>query len=200
MYVAPFWYKGKLLLYSLFIEPRGGSWHFYIQFSFPPSLLLLTVTSLTQPPPNIRVRAMFVENLSGPVLQMLGTRWAGLHYIACSLSIASNEYLIERRTYIDVYCRYNIEPFFFSSSLNWIPSRFQEDIQPKKGDRKRAHSLRHYSVFIGQSRYHSYSNISQVTVTGTVQSTTQRISCIISFYWHARITGGRSHSPQSVVT
>lgn len=57
----------------------------------------------TNPPPNIRVRAMFVENLSGPVLQMLGTR-------------------------------YNIEPFFFSSSLNWIPSRFQEDIQPKKGD------------------------------------------------------------------
>ena len=32
--------------------------------------------------------------------------------------------------------RYNIEPFFFSSSLNWIPSRFQEDVRPKEGDRK----------------------------------------------------------------
>jgi hypothetical protein len=30
---------------------------------------------------------------------------------------------------------YNIEPFFFSSSLNKIPSRYQEDVQPNKGDR-----------------------------------------------------------------
>ncbi|KAF8150601.1 hypothetical protein B0H34DRAFT_665532 [Crassisporium funariophilum] len=44
-----------------------------------------------------RVRALFVENLSGSVLQMLGTM-------------------------------YKIEPFFFSSSLNWIPSRYQEDL------------------------------------------------------------------------
>ncbi|KAK7441986.1 hypothetical protein VKT23_016264 [Stygiomarasmius scandens] len=29
---------------------------------------------------------------------------------------------------------YNIEPFFFSSSLSWIPSRFQEDVQEAKGD------------------------------------------------------------------
>ncbi|KAF9444895.1 hypothetical protein P691DRAFT_735815 [Macrolepiota fuliginosa MF-IS2] len=50
-----------------------------------------------------RTRAVFIENLSGPMLQMLGTR-------------------------------YNIEPFFFSSSLNWIPSRFQEDMQPGIGD------------------------------------------------------------------
>ncbi|KAJ7026129.1 hypothetical protein C8F04DRAFT_1126221 [Mycena alexandri] len=46
-------------------------------------------------PPEVRLRALFVDNLSGPVLQMLGTR-------------------------------FNIEPFFFSSSLNWIPSRYQE--------------------------------------------------------------------------
>jgi hypothetical protein len=52
-----------------------------------------------------RVRALFVENLSGPVLQMLGTK-------------------------------YNIEPFFFSSSFNWIPSRYQEDIRPGQGDRE----------------------------------------------------------------
>ncbi|KAF9460682.1 hypothetical protein BDZ94DRAFT_1265618 [Collybia nuda] len=30
--------------------------------------------------------------------------------------------------------KYNIEPFFFSSSLNWIPSRYAEEIVPKKGD------------------------------------------------------------------
>ncbi|KAG6829590.1 hypothetical protein H0H87_010739 [Tephrocybe sp. NHM501043] len=57
----------------------------------------------TKRPHNIRVRALFVENMSGPVLQMLGAR-------------------------------YNIEPFFFSSSLNWIPSRYQENPEPGKGD------------------------------------------------------------------
>ncbi|KAJ7216584.1 hypothetical protein GGX14DRAFT_442105 [Mycena pura] len=31
--------------------------------------------------------------------------------------------------------RYNIEPFFFSSSLNWIPSRYEEAIQTNQGDR-----------------------------------------------------------------
>lgn len=37
---------------------------------------------------------------------------------------------------IGTFDSYNIEPFYFSSSLNWIPSRFQEDIQDGKGDRK----------------------------------------------------------------
>ncbi|KAG5639754.1 hypothetical protein H0H81_000034 [Sphagnurus paluster] len=54
-------------------------------------------------PENNRVRALFIQNLSGPILQMLGAK-------------------------------YNIEPFFFSSSLNWIPSRYQENPQPKSGD------------------------------------------------------------------
>ncbi|KIM41609.1 hypothetical protein M413DRAFT_445584 [Hebeloma cylindrosporum] len=54
-------------------------------------------------PKDTRVRAMFIENMSGPVLQMLGAK-------------------------------YNIEPFFWSSSLSWIPSRFQEEIQPGVGD------------------------------------------------------------------
>ncbi|KAF8873988.1 hypothetical protein BD779DRAFT_1568096, partial [Infundibulicybe gibba] len=54
-------------------------------------------------PDNIYIRALFVENLSGPVLQMLGTK-------------------------------YTIEPFFFSSSLNWIPSRYQENIAENGGD------------------------------------------------------------------
>ncbi|KIK99660.1 hypothetical protein PAXRUDRAFT_30370 [Paxillus rubicundulus Ve08.2h10] len=30
--------------------------------------------------------------------------------------------------------KYNIEPFFFSSSANWIPSRYQEDPKPGEGD------------------------------------------------------------------
>ncbi|KAH6910724.1 hypothetical protein BKA70DRAFT_1463926 [Coprinopsis sp. MPI-PUGE-AT-0042] len=54
-------------------------------------------------PDNLRVRAMFVQNMSGPVLQMLGAR-------------------------------FNIEPFFFSSSIGWIPSRFQEEIKRDEGD------------------------------------------------------------------
>ncbi|KAF8344921.1 hypothetical protein F5887DRAFT_1282922 [Amanita rubescens] len=52
---------------------------------------------------DIRVRALFVENMSGPALRMLGGK-------------------------------YNIEPFFFSSSLNWIPSHFQEDLRHGVGD------------------------------------------------------------------
>ncbi|KAF9239341.1 hypothetical protein BU15DRAFT_62087 [Melanogaster broomeanus] len=34
----------------------------------------------------------------------------------------------------DKFTRYNIEPFFFSSSANWIPSRYQEDPKPQEGD------------------------------------------------------------------
>ncbi|KAJ7489584.1 hypothetical protein FB451DRAFT_693768 [Mycena latifolia] len=48
-------------------------------------------------PRGTRLRALFLQNLSGPVLQMLGTK-------------------------------YNIEPFFFSSSINWIPARYQEAV------------------------------------------------------------------------
>ncbi|KAH7907082.1 hypothetical protein BJ138DRAFT_541617, partial [Hygrophoropsis aurantiaca] len=48
-------------------------------------------------PPDIRVRALFVENMTQPVLKMLGTR-------------------------------FNVEPSFFSSSVNWIPSRYQEEL------------------------------------------------------------------------
>ncbi|KAJ7704297.1 hypothetical protein B0H17DRAFT_1039206 [Mycena rosella] len=54
-------------------------------------------------PENIRVRALFIENMTGPVLQMLGAR-------------------------------YNIEPFFFSSALGWIPSRYEEEVRPNQGD------------------------------------------------------------------
>ncbi|KAK7035475.1 hypothetical protein VNI00_011768 [Paramarasmius palmivorus] len=56
-----------------------------------------------KPSSQVRVRALFVDNLSGPVLRMLGTR-------------------------------FQIEPFFFSSSLKQIPSRYQEQVRPGKGD------------------------------------------------------------------
>ncbi|KAF9445046.1 hypothetical protein P691DRAFT_676454 [Macrolepiota fuliginosa MF-IS2] len=55
--------------------------------------------------PNLRVRVMFIENLSGPVLQMLGTKYV-----------------------------FNVQPLFWSSSLNWLPSRYQEDARPGEGD------------------------------------------------------------------
>ena len=32
--------------------------------------------------------------------------------------------------------RYNVEPFFWSSSLGWIPSRYQESVVPGVGDRQ----------------------------------------------------------------
>ncbi|KAF5381593.1 hypothetical protein D9615_005537 [Tricholomella constricta] len=54
-------------------------------------------------PTGTRLRAMFLENLSGPVLQMIGTK-------------------------------YNIEPFFFSSSLGWVPARYQEEVIPMQSD------------------------------------------------------------------
>ncbi|KAJ8584948.1 hypothetical protein M405DRAFT_825860, partial [Rhizopogon salebrosus TDB-379] len=54
-------------------------------------------------PGNIRVRSLFVDDLTSPVLRMLGTR-------------------------------YNVEPFFFTSSINWIPSRYQEAPNHGEGD------------------------------------------------------------------
>ncbi|KAJ8586915.1 hypothetical protein M405DRAFT_883015 [Rhizopogon salebrosus TDB-379] len=54
-------------------------------------------------PENIRVRLLFVDDLTPHVLQILGTR-------------------------------YNIEPFFFTSSINWIPSRYQEALDDGRGD------------------------------------------------------------------
>jgi hypothetical protein len=54
---------------------------------------------------SVHVRALFVEGLSGNVLQILGTR-------------------------------YNLEPFFFSSTIGWIPSRHQSNVIPHESDRK----------------------------------------------------------------
>ncbi|GJJ13335.1 hypothetical protein Clacol_007587 [Clathrus columnatus] len=72
-------------------------------FSDTGRLIISSYSKEDQRPKNTRVRALFMENLSLPVMQILGTK-------------------------------YNIEPFFFSSSLNWIPSRYQEDEQPDVGD------------------------------------------------------------------
>jgi hypothetical protein len=60
--------------------------------------------------------------MSGPTLQMLG----GKYVIIFSVAIFGSTVVISR---------YDIEPFFFSSSLNWIPSRFQEDRRENIGDR-----------------------------------------------------------------
>ncbi|KAF9447468.1 hypothetical protein P691DRAFT_760751 [Macrolepiota fuliginosa MF-IS2] len=49
------------------------------------------------------VHALFIENMTGPIMQMLGTK-------------------------------YNIEPFFFSSSFGWIPSRYQESPISEESD------------------------------------------------------------------
>ena len=87
--------------------------------------------SFTQRPRDTRLRALFIENLSGPVLQMLGTKYP--------YSI-----LLSSSTYQRITFRYNIEPFFWSSSLNWIPSRFQEEIKENVGDRE---SDLKYSLF-----------------------------------------------------
>ncbi|KAL0563537.1 hypothetical protein V5O48_018530, partial [Marasmius crinis-equi] len=91
----------------------------------------LIVFSRWQRPDNLRVRALFVENMTGPVLQMLGTR-------------------------------YNIEPFFFSSSLSWIPSRFQEEVRPNKGD----HITITLTFLRTMDTFLSGSSAGSVTVTG----------------------------------
>ena len=71
-------------------------------------------------------------------------------------------------TFIDTFVSYNIEPFYFSSSLNWIPSRFQEDIQDRIGDRKGYISRPSNISFINKSRYHSQLDIPQVDAKGGI--------------------------------
>ncbi|KAJ7757026.1 hypothetical protein B0H16DRAFT_1662496 [Mycena metata] len=60
-------------------------------------------------PKNIRVRALFIEHLTGPVLMMLGATYT-LSFPSCS------------------------------SFNGWIPSRYQEEVRPKQGDRKDSRS------------------------------------------------------------
>lgn len=74
-----------------------------------------------QQPPS-RVRAIFVENIAFQVLQMLGT----MHVQHCSVVLQHSQ----------VTPRYNIEPSFFLSSANQVPSSYQDDLRPREGDRE----------------------------------------------------------------
>lgn len=56
---------------------------------------------------------LFVDNCSGPVLEMIGTR-------------------------------YNVEPFYFSSTLGWTPCRFQSNVVKNESDRESEDS---WSIF-----------------------------------------------------
>ncbi|KAI6104301.1 cora-like Mg2+ transporter protein-domain-containing protein, partial [Pisolithus sp. B1] len=69
------------------------------------------IPNLKVRPEGIRIRAFFVDNLSLNVLKMLGTTQSH-----------------------DFPLSFNIEPFFFSSSTNRIPSRYQEDAKAGVGD------------------------------------------------------------------
>jgi hypothetical protein len=55
---------------------------------------------------------------------------------------------------------FNIEPFFFSSSLNWIPSRFQEEVRAGEKDRKLSFALRRPFLITIRLRCHRYLDIS----------------------------------------
>ncbi|KAG5643668.1 hypothetical protein DXG03_000499 [Asterophora parasitica] len=81
--------------------------------------------------PGTRLRAMFLENLSGPVLQMIGTK-------------------------------YNIEPFFFSSSLGWIPARYQEEVKDGQSD--------HITITLSFVRTMPNPNVLVTSPTSTVQT------------------------------
>ncbi|KJA16341.1 hypothetical protein HYPSUDRAFT_147866, partial [Hypholoma sublateritium FD-334 SS-4] len=106
-------------------------------------------------PTGTRVRAMFIENLSGPVLQMLGSK-------------------------------YNIEPSFWSSSLGWIPSRYQEEVQPGLGD----HITITLTFLRSMSNYHATRHLSAWDEsTGSAEQVSQHIDphSPLSLYSNARL-------------
>ena len=70
-----------------------------------PSIRLVLNPNLFQRPEDVRLRMLFVDNCSGPVLQMIGTR-------------------------------YNVEPFYFSSTIGWTPCRFQSNLIENESDRE----------------------------------------------------------------
>ncbi|KAG2347126.1 hypothetical protein BDR05DRAFT_987733, partial [Suillus weaverae] len=73
---------------------------------------------------DVRVRALFVDNLSESVLKMLGTKFV----------LRPECFPIHSESPLKFPYRYNIEPFFFASSTNWIPSRYREDVRYGVGD------------------------------------------------------------------
>lgn len=91
------------------------------------------------------MRALFVENMTKDVMQMLGTK-----YVHRSIEVTQSQTLY----------RYNIEPFFFSSSTNWIPSRYQESMVPKESDREyTSAAITFYCCTQNCHRYHCCSSI-----------------------------------------
>jgi len=84
------------------------------------------------------VRLLFVDDLTIPVLQMLGTK-----YGASFRGSTHSKYHLRR---------HNIEPFFFTSSINWIPSRYQEAPIHGEGDREsRTSSFKCYMLILPQT-------------------------------------------------
>jgi hypothetical protein len=74
---------------------------------------------------DIRVRSLFVDKLTPYVMKILGT---GYVWRVICLSTHSEG--------LEIIFRYNIEPFFFASSFDRKPSRYQEALTHGSGDRK----------------------------------------------------------------
>jgi hypothetical protein len=78
-----------------------------------------SIPSFFQRPRDTKLRALFIQDLYGPILQMLGTKYPYSSFLPSS-------------AYQKL--RYNIDPFFWSSTFNWIPSQFQDGVKPGIGD------------------------------------------------------------------
>lgn len=84
--------------------------------------------------------------------------------------------------------RYNIEPFYFSSALNKIPSRYQEDVQPKEGDRELLIYLPVNIRIDDSSRHNDYTDIFALhdrpcsAILINVGRDTQRVICTDTRY------------------
>lgn len=62
--------------------------------------------------------------------------WRTSQYQCCRCWGPSRLYLSWSFIYSYTSNRYKVEPFFWSSSVNWIPSRYQDDLRLGEGDRK----------------------------------------------------------------
>ena len=76
----------------------------------------------------------FVETTRLACESIFYSKYVGAH-LADAWNKVSDAHVVSNALPLRDDLRYNIEPFFWSSSLNWIPSRFQEEIQPEIGDR-----------------------------------------------------------------
>jgi len=78
---------------------------------------------ILQRPQSPALRCLFISDLTGTIMQQLGTK--------CVLNRFSS--WLHKLTWL---YRYDIEPFFFSSSFNGISSRYQENAQDPGSDRE----------------------------------------------------------------